>query len=143
MKTSKDIITAFFICCAIGFFSCRSNDKAAHVKASNALDAAHEFLSALLKGEQQKAAAYMIDDAENYAYLKTQIQQLKNKGTDDRDGYATASIIFGNDDVEEVSPTETIIHYKNSYDRVSRKLKIIQQKDEWLVDFKYTFNPNL
>ena len=107
------------------------------------MDAAHEFLSALLKGESDKAAAYMIDDEENYAYLKTQIQQLKKRPTDDRDGYAKASILFEPNDVEEISPTETVIHYKNSYDRVSRKLKIIKQNNEWLVDFKYTFNPNL
>ena len=36
-----------------------------------------------------------------------------------------------------------IINYKNSYDNMARKVKVIKRDDKWLVDFKYTFNGNL
>ena len=139
----KLFISFLFISSALLFTSCTENRSTEKVVTENALHAAHEFLSALFKGDKDKAMLYMIDDAENYAHLTTQIKQLDKKNLEDKEGYGSASIIFDNGAIDEVSPKETIIHYKNSYDRIARKLKLVKVNNGWLVDFKYTFNPNM
>ena len=42
-----------------------------------------------------------------------------------------------------VNDSTHIINYKNSYDNTGRKVKVILSNNEWLVDFKYTFDGNL
>ncbi len=139
----KLFLSLLLISSTLLFSSCKENRSTEKVVTENALDAAHEFLSALFKADKEKAMQYMIDDAENYAHLTTQIKQLDKKNLEDREGYGSASIIFDNGAVDEISPTETIIQYKNSYDRVAHKLKLVKVNEGWLVDFKYTFNPNM
>ncbi|MCE3281351.1 MAG: hypothetical protein K0Q66_88 [Chitinophagaceae bacterium] len=121
-------------------FACNDND-VKYTKAENGLDAAREFIDALLKGDSQRARAYMIDDEENNAILSRLHRQLRARSTDDREGYKDASIMIG--DTENLSETEMVIHYKSSYDRIARKVKVINIQGEWKVDLKYTLDPNL
>jgi hypothetical protein len=121
-------------------FACKDNE-VKYAKAENGLDAAREFIDALLKGDTQRAKAYMIDDEENNNTLSKLHRQLRARSTDDREGYKDASIMIG--ETEQISETEMIIHYKSSYDRIARKVKVINTKGEWKVDLKYTLDPNL
>jgi hypothetical protein len=128
----------FLLACAV-FFACNSDSK--YPKAENALDAGREFIDAFLKGNSEKAEAYMLVDEENKSLLKKLHRQLKNRNPEDQQGYKESSIIIG--DVENVSENEVIIQYKSSYDRTGRKVKVVNKDGEWLVDLKYTMNPNL
>jgi hypothetical protein len=128
-----------YLLLGILLFACKEEPK--YPKAENALDAGREFIDAFLKGDTQKAKVYMIDDKENSELLQKLHRQLRSRRKEDRDGYKASSIIIG--DVENVSETETIIQYKSSYDKIGRKVKVVNRNNQWLVDLKYTFNPNM
>lgn len=125
------------LCCVV--FAC--NNRSSHPKAENALDAGREFIDAFLEGNTGKAEAYMVDDEENKALLRKLHRQLKSKSPEDQQGYREASIIIG--EVDEVTENEVIIQYKSDYDKNPRKVKVVKTNGEWLVDLKYTMDPNL
>ncbi len=128
----------FLLACTV-FFACSNDSK--YPKAENALDAGREFIDAFLKGDSKKAEAYMLSDDENKELLKKLHRQLKNRNQEDQQGYKESSIIIG--DVDNVNENEVVIQYKSSYDRTGRKIKVVNKDGEWLVDLKYTMNPNL
>lgn len=119
--------------------SCGGGDR--YPKAENALDAGREFIDGFMKGDSEKASAYMLQDEENKALLKKLHRQLQQKSAEDRQGYRESSIIIG--DVDNISEQEVVIQYKSSYDRNGRKIKVVNKDGQWLVDLKYTINPNL
>jgi len=120
------------------FASCNGTD---YPKAENALDAGREFIDACLKGDFAKADFYMLDDADNEKRLSQIKTDYNKRSSDDKQQYKTASIIIG--DEEALNDSTHIIHYRNSFDKVARKIKVIKRDNTWLVDFKYTFDGNL
>lgn len=136
LKRSIKIQLLFFALC----FAC-NNNSAIFPKAENALDAAREFIDGCLKGNFKKASAYMINDAENNKRLQDLEKDYKSKNNTDREEYNNSSIIINQE--ETLSDSLEIINYKNSFDKVARKVKVVYQNGKWLVDFKYTFNGNL
>ena len=119
--------------------SCKSSTS--YENASNALDAGREFIDASLKGDFAKAYFYMMQDAENKKLLDKIETDYREKDRDGREQYRQASINIG--EVTDITNKETIINYSNTYDKISKKLKVILINNKWVVDFKYTFNPNL
>ncbi len=109
--------------------------------ATDALDAAREFLGSCLKGDFEKAAAYMVTDESNKKLLKEAEETYRAKSANQQKQFSEASL--QNISIEEVSTTTTIIYYTYSFDKVARKVKAVLNNNIWLVDFKYTFNPNL
>jgi hypothetical protein len=109
--------------------------------ATDALDAAREFVDACLKGDFEKANAYMLQDEKNKQLLKEEEEKFRAKTNSQQKQLAESSL--QNISIEEVSATATIIYFKNSVDNVGRKVKVISVNNTWQVDFKYAFNPNL
>jgi hypothetical protein len=109
--------------------------------AADALDAAREFVDACLKGDFEKANAYMLQDEKNKQLLKEEEEKFRAKTNSQQKQLAESSL--QNISIEEVSATATIIYFKNSVDNVGRKVKVISVNNTWQVDFKYAFNPNL
>ena len=109
--------------------------------AVTALDGGREFIDGCLKGDFKKAAFYMVDDSINNSDLLKIKRDYNEKSEAQKHEYATASIIIDGD--ETINDTTHIINYKNSYDKIARKVKVINRNNRWLVDFKYTFNGNL
>jgi hypothetical protein len=125
-----------FLCCVA--FSC--NEKH-YTKAENALDAGREFIDGCLKGDFDKASYYMLQDDKNKSLLLQQKRNYDAKSKEEKQEYNSASIIIYED--ATINDSTHIINYQNSYDKVGRKVKVISKNNTWLVDFKYTFNPNL
>jgi len=119
--------------------SCSGNKE--YPRAENAFDAGREFIDGCLKGDFDKASFYMLKDEDNKARLLKLQADYKFKSKSDKQQYHDASINILDD--EEVDDHTHIINYKNSYDHIARKVKVILQGNDWLVDFKYTFNGNL
>ncbi|MBV9961529.1 MAG: hypothetical protein JO072_04720 [Parafilimonas sp.] len=109
--------------------------------AVTALDGGREFIDGCLKGDFKQATFYMINDSINNSDLLKIKRDYDSKSQDEKHKYAAASIIINSD--EAISDTVHIINYSNSYDKVGRKVKVINRNGKWLVDFKYTFNGNL
>jgi len=128
-----------FLFSFVMLFSCKSNS--GYPKAENALDAAREFIDGFLKGDTKKAEAYMVADEKNHALLNKLHRQLRTSSTDTQEGYKKSSIIIG--EVDELTENEVIIQYKSSFDMAPKKVKVIKSEGKWLVDLKYTLNPNL
>ena len=128
------------LCIPFIFFSC-GNISSDYKSADNAIDAGREFIDACLKGDFSRASFYMLPDDVNKKFLDGLEKQYREKGRDGRQQYREASINIA--EIANVTETITIINYSNSYDKVGHKIKVIQQNNKWLVDLKYTFNPNL
>lgn len=122
-------------------FSVACKSSSSYQDASNALDAGREFIDASLKGDFAKAYFYMLQDAENKQFLDKIETDYRQKDRDGREQFRQASINIG--EITDVTDKETIINYSNSYDKIGRKIKVVYQNNKWVVDFKYTFNPNL
>src|SRR3954452_19140531 len=119
-------------------FSCSEKH---YNKAENALDAGREFIDGCLKGDFDKASYYMVQDDQNKSLLLQQKRNYDAKSKEEKQEYNNASIIIYED--ATLNDSTHIINYQNSYDKVGRKVKVVLQNNTWLVDFKYTFNPNL
>ena len=128
----------FTYICFFVFAGCNSNN---YEDAVTALDGARYFIDGYLKGDFKQASFYMINDSINNNELLKIKRDYDLKSQDEKHKYATASIIINSD--ETINDTVHIINYANSYDKIARKVKVINQNGKWLVDFKYTFNGNL
>ena len=127
----------FILFFTVIFLSCGTS----YSPATTALEGGREFIDACLKGDFDKAAYYMIDDDANNDYLLKIKRDFHEKGSEQRIEYGKASINIIED--AAINDSVHIINYKNSYDNIVRKVKVIRRDDKWLVDFKYTFNGNL
>jgi hypothetical protein len=132
-------IFKYIVCFILMFSICSCKQQ--YPPAPTALEGAHEFIDGCLKGDFNKATAYMIDDSENQKDLLKIKRDYDGKSEDQKHAYALASIIISED--ATLNDTIHVIDYKNSYDQFARKVKVIKRNNKWLVDFKYTFNGNL
>ncbi len=127
------------ILCLLLIFTACSTQK--YSPASSAIEAASEFIDACKMGEFKKANYYMLQDAENANLLK----QAKNKfltfSLEEKRQLVSASL--QNISIENISPTEVIVYYNISSENERRKVKAVLNNNQWLVDFKSSFNPNL
>lgn len=112
-----------------------------YTTAENALDAGREFIDACLKGDFTRARWYMIDDSTNTGHLERAEAKFRTYDKEGRQQLRTASINIS--EVSDVDTATSIIYYNNSFDQKPLKVKVVKLKEKWLVDFKYTFNPNL
>lgn len=126
---------------AVMWLSACSTKEQTYIPAENALDAGREFIDACLKGDFSKAKFYMLDDSTNIQHLNKTETKFRGLDKEGRQQLRTASINIS--EVSDIDTMQTIIYYSNSFDQQPLKIKVIKQKEEWLVDFKYTFNPNL
>lgn len=110
-------------------------------KAENALDAGREFIDACLKGDFARAKWFMVDDSTNQGHLERAEAKFRTYDKEGRQQLRTASINIS--EVSDVDTVTSIIYYSNSFDQQPLKVKVIKQDEKWLVDFKFTFNPNL
>lgn len=136
MRTISTLLFSVFI-----FLMACSNPAPVYQKADDPIIAAREFLESYTKGEFKKAAFYMVKDEANNQLLESASVKYKQYSESERAQLMQASITFYNP--EAVTDSVTVIPYKVSLEQKGRKLKVIKQHDEWLVDFTYTFNGNL
>lgn len=83
----------------------------------------------------------MQNDGVNKKYLDQLETDYRTKDRDGREQFRQASINIGK--ITELTENKTIINYSNSYDKVLHQLMVVNQNNRWVVDFKYTFTPNL
>lgn len=112
-----------------------------YTTAENALDAGREFIDACLKGDFTKAKWYMIKDSTNLGHLERAETKYRTYDKEGRQQLRTASINIS--EVSDIDTATSIIYYSNSFDQQPLKVKVVKQQGKWLVDFKFTFNPNL
>ncbi|MBX2931129.1 MAG: DUF4878 domain-containing protein [Chitinophagaceae bacterium] len=124
--------------CIIIFSACTSQH---YTPATSAIEAITAFMEACKLGDFKKANFYMLQDEENKKLLKEAQNKFYQYDLEEKRQLASASL--QNISIENLSATEVIIYYNNSSDKERRKVKAILNNNTWLIDFKYTFNPNL
>ncbi|PZP46494.1 MAG: hypothetical protein DI598_12020 [Pseudopedobacter saltans] len=130
-------IIALFLC--VSLFACKQDPP--FEPAQDSMDAGRQFIDGCLKGEFKRASFYMLQDQANVEDLKKMQSAYEKKDADFRVQYRQASILI--DHEEPISDSVRIIYYKNSFDKVAHKVKVINRNNNWLVDLKYTFDGNL
>lgn len=133
----KYLIVSFLVL----LVACGQKPDTSYTNAENALDAGREFIDACLKGDFARAKWYMIDDSTNMGHLERAETKFRTYDKEGRQQLRTASINIS--EVSDIDTATSIIYYSNSFDQKPLKVKVIKQQGKWLVDFKFTFNPNL
>ncbi len=105
------------------------------------LDAGREFVRAVLDGDFEKASLHVCDNAEDKEIFERYKQYMKKQPKSERLQFKSASIIVNS--VENLNDSVTIINFSNSHTMKPADLKVVKEKDEWKVDFSYTFSGNL
>ena len=126
------VIFTFIISC---------NQSAKTKNNTDPLEAGREFIDASLKGDYDYAKQYLLPDSTNLMYFDRFKDFDKNKSEQEKQGYKNANIIINS--AENVSDSEMIINYSNTFKKQPSKIKLIKKNKEWLVDFKYTFTGNM
>jgi hypothetical protein len=119
------------------FCSCK-NDEAESEKSENDVDAARNFIRAALDGDYERARNYMLNDSLNTQLLNTfQDNYRTHMNREDKAGYRESSIRMP--EIRRVNDSASVVVYSNSYKNKSDTLKVVREKGQWLVDFKYSF----
>ncbi len=119
------------------FVACNNS---AEANKTDPLESARGFIESSLKGDYVEAKKYILEDSTNLEYFDGLRDFNSKMSKSERQNYREANIII--DSTHQVSDSETIISYSNTYKNVPSKLRMVKHDNEWLVDFKYTFNEN-
>lgn len=130
----KNIFYLLFVCLIAASCSSEKLDK------SDPLASGRGFIEASLKGDYVKAKKYILQDSTNEQYMD-RLRDFNQKLTPlERESYRDADIII--DSTKSLNDSTEIIYYKNTYKKEPTELRLVEKGNEWLVDFKYTFNLN-
>lgn len=110
-------------------------------KNTEPLEAGREFIDASLKGDYDYAKQYLLPDSTNVIYFDRYKEFDKNMSEAEKKGYKNANIIINS--AENISDSEMIINYSNTFKNKPSKIRVVKKNNEWLVDFKYTFSGNM
>jgi Domain of unknown function (DUF4878) len=124
--------------------SCNNTDKEKEADAANAdtdINIATAFIRTTLDGNYDKARNYILPDSVNTNYMDVYERAYKEKmAPDDKRSYRESTIRIINNIKQNDSVT--LITYSNSFKDMPTKLKVLKQNNKWLVDFKYTVEPD-
>jgi hypothetical protein len=107
-----------------------------HKEPEDALDAAREFVRAVLDGDYARAELHLLDDDDRVLFGR--YKQYRNARPDsERRQLKSATIIINK--VEAVNDSVTMVDYANSLSREPTELRVVRRGGRWLVDFSHTF----
>ena len=127
----KKIILFFAVLVIV---SCKSEES--YTKATDAQEAAREFISASLAGNYDKANFYIYKDSAkvNEMLLNRWRDMYSKWSQEDKVGHKEANIIV----ITTVPINDSTLDYvyTNSYKSDTTTIRILRYKGEWLVDLK-------
>ncbi len=134
-------IVYFLIALLPVYLACNSDDRQATTTTSdNDVDAARNFIQAVLEGDYDKAKTFMVNDSLNLGHIGA-IERLNERlNQQERDKYRSASIRIHKD--RKLKDSTSVVHYSNSYRNKIDSLKVMRLNGKWLVDFKFMFSKN-
>jgi hypothetical protein len=105
------------------------------------LDAGREFIRAVMDGDFKEAELYISEDEEDFGLFRRYEDYMKKQPQKERLSLKSASIIINK--VENLGDSICLINFSNSHSMKPMDLKVIREKENWKVDFSYTFSGNL
>jgi hypothetical protein len=129
-------LSSFLLFC---FYACKNEKRPA--ESENDVDAARNFIRSTMDGDYKKAKSFMLADSQNIVELEVYERYYNEKmKPEEKTKYKNASINIH--EVKNINDSTTLIYYSNSYFRKdTHQLKSVRVNDQWLVDFKYYFQP--
>jgi len=115
------------------------SDNASKDLADNAIDGGRYFLENCNQGDFKKANLYLLDNPENQSYFKGISLKYFDLDKEGRQQLRQASIQIN--EVRAIDSNQSIISYQSSMDKIPRQLKVVNSKNGWKVDLKYTYSP--
>lgn len=132
MHNRRSVLTA--VLAALLFSAC--SEPEGHREPEDALDAAREFVRAVLDGDYARAELYLLDEDDKVLFGR--YKQFRNARPDtERRQLKSATIIING--VEALSDSVTMVDYANSLSREPTELRVVRRGGRWLVDFSHTF----
>ena len=127
----KKVIVFFAV---LALLAC--NSEAGYTKATDAQEAAREFIRASLDGNYDKASFYLYKDSAgvNEMLLNKWRTDYNGWNQEDKVGHKEASIIVIT--TQPVNDSTLNYIFSNSYKKDTTTIKIVRAKGEWLVDLK-------
>jgi len=112
------------------------NNEAGYTKATDAQEAAREFITASLAGNYDMASFYLYKDSAgvNEMLLNKWKSDYGKWSQEDKVGHKNANIIVIT--TEKTSDSTLNYIFSNSYKKDTTTIKIIKTKGDWLVDLK-------
>jgi hypothetical protein len=107
-------------------------------KPEDALDAAREFVRAVLDGNYEKAEMYVLPEEDDMRLFKRYEEYMKKQPEKERLGLKSSSILVNK--VEALNDSVSVINYSNSFSKKPVDIRVIKKDGEWWVDFSYTFS---
>ena len=106
-------------------------------EAEDGLDAAREFVRAVLDGDYTKAEQYLLKEEDDLRLFNRYEEYMRNQPEKERLGLKSADILIHS--VEAPSDSVTLVNYSNTHSRKPTDLRVVKRNDQWLIDFSYTF----
>lgn len=107
-------------------------------KPEDGLDAAREFVRAVLDGDFSKAEMYVLEEEEDRQLFNRYREYMKKQPQTERLGLRSATILINK--VESPNDSVTIVTYSNSFHKKPTELQVVRKNEDWKVDFSYTFS---
>lgn len=118
----------------MALFSC--NNEASYTKATDAQEAAREFIRASLDGNYDKASFYLYNDSAgvNNMLLNKWKTDYGSWSQEDKVGHKEANIIV----ITTQATSDSTLNYvfSNSYKKDTTTIRIVRTNGSWLVDLK-------
>ena len=128
----KKIILVFVV--AVAVLSC--NPETSFTKATDAQDAAREFVRSSLDGNYDRASFYLFKDSAgvNEMLLNKWKSDYSKWSQEEKVGHKNANIIVIT--TEPLKDSALNYVFSNSYKKDTTTIKVVKSNGEWLVDLK-------
>lgn len=122
------------LCSMVFLLSCGSSDS--YTKATDAQEAAREFIRASLDGNYDKASFYLYKDSArvNEMLLNKWRNDYNHWSQEDKVGHKEASIRVIT--TEQLNDSSLNYVFSNSYKKDTTTIKVVRTNGEWLVDLQ-------
>ena len=104
-------------------------------KPEDGLDAAREFVRAVLDGNFSKAEMYVLEEEEDRQLFNRYREYMKKQPQKERLGLRSAIIL-----INKVESPNDSVTYSNSFHKKPTELQVVRKNEDWKVDFSYTFS---
>lgn len=102
------------------------------------LDAAREFVRAVLDADYVKAEDYILNDEANLKLFKSYTDYMKKRPSTEITALKQSNMIINS--VENQGDSVEIINYANSFSKEPTDIKVVKRNNQWHVDFRYTIS---
>jgi len=138
MKILRILSVVLFCFMAIVIASCKDEKK--KDKPSTSFDTGRLFIESCLKGDFNAAASVLDKDDQNNNYFELFKKQYDAFTPAEKQAYQKTDYII--EEIKEPNDTVCLIRYHNNYKNQPTNIRLIRKQQQWLVDFKYTFQSN-